>query len=227
MQAPRLHLPLVGDLRRRRLHLRLRPLRRSAEEQRQERVVALDAPGPRRRRRDRLGDHPAPAGLGGVGASRRLQRSDDRLPHLQAALPRRPHRARAVRQEAVEEAGRGARLRPHRRARVQPDVRDDRRARSRTRARSPTCAPRRRRGSSSTSRTSCSSRARSRRSASPRSASRFATRSRPATSSSAPASSSRWRWSSSARPRRRRSGTSTGWPSGCAGTPSSGSAPTT
>ena len=90
-----------------------------------------------------------------------------------------------------------------------------------------TCAPRPPRASSSTSRTCCSSRARSRRSASRRSASRSATRSRPATSSSARASSSRWRWSSSCRPPRRRSGTSTGWRSACAGTPTSASGPTT
>ena len=110
----------------------------------------------------------------------------------------------AVRPEAVEAAGRGARLRAHRGARVQPDVRDARRPGRGLGARSPTCGPRPRRASSSTSRTCCSSRARSRRSGSRRSASRSATRSRPATSSSAPASSSRWRWSSSARPTRRR-----------------------
>ena len=52
-----------------------------------------------------------------------------------------------------------------------------------------TCGRRPRRGSSSTSRTSSSSRARSRRSGSPRSARRSATRSLPATSSSGPASS--------------------------------------
>ena len=101
-------------------------------------------------------------------------------------------------------------MRAHRGARLQPDVRDDRRPGEGRRARPPTCAPRPPRASSSTSRTSCSSRARSRRSASRRSASRSATRSRPATSSSARASSSRWRWSSSSRPPRRRAGTTTG-----------------
>ena len=202
MQAARLHLPLLGDLRRGRLDLRLRPLRRAAEEQRQGRVVAVDAAGARRHRRDRLGDHPAPAGVGGVGAPRRVHRPAGRLQDLQAALSRRQARGLAVRAEAVQAPGRGTRLRAHRGARVQPHVRDPRRARCATRPRSPTCAPRPRRGSSSTSRTCSSSRASSRRSGSRRSASRFATRSRPATSSSAPASSSRWRWSSSSRPTR-------------------------
>ena len=104
MQAPRLHLPLLGDLRRGRLDLRLRPLRRAAEEQRQERVVAGDAPGARRHRRDRLGDHPAPAGLGGVGPPGRLHRPDGRLQDLQAALSRRPPRDVGLRQEALEAA---------------------------------------------------------------------------------------------------------------------------
>src|SRR5512132_1566027 len=45
LQAARLHLPGVGDLRRLRQHLRLRALRRTAQEQRQERVVARDDPG--------------------------------------------------------------------------------------------------------------------------------------------------------------------------------------
>ena len=133
----------------------------------------------RRHRRDRLGDHPAPAGLGGVGAPGRVHRPAGRLQDLQAALPRRQARGRAVRPQALQAPGRGARLRAHRRARVQPHVRDPRRAGARTPPRSPTCAPRPPRGSSSTSRTCSSSRARSRRSGSRRSASRFATRSRP------------------------------------------------
>ena len=70
-------------------------------------------------------------------------------------------------------------MRPDRGARLQPDVRDDRRPGQGVRRRRPTCAPRPPRASSSTSRTSCSSRARSRRSGSPRSARPSATRSRP------------------------------------------------
>ena len=92
LQAARLHLPLLRDLRRGRLDLRLRPLRRPAQEQRQERVVARDADRARRHRRDRLGDHPAPAGLGGVRARRRLQRPDGRLQDLRPALSRGPPR---------------------------------------------------------------------------------------------------------------------------------------
>ena len=37
-----------------------------------------------------------PAGLGRLGARRRLLRPDGRLPHMQAALPRRPPRRRAT-----------------------------------------------------------------------------------------------------------------------------------
>ena len=75
--------------------------------------------------------------------------------------------------------GRGRPVRPHRGARVQPDVRDAHRAGARTRPRPPTFARRRRRASSSTSRTSPRRCASSRRSGSPRSARASATRSRP------------------------------------------------
>ena len=62
------------------------------------------------------------------GTRRWLQRPARRLPHLQAALPRGPARAVAVRQ-APEQAARGAhRVRPDRATAVQPDVRDDGRA---------------------------------------------------------------------------------------------------
>ena len=84
--------PVVGDLRRHRLDVRLRPLRRAAEDERQERVVAGDARRARRHRRARLGDPPAPARLGGSGPRRRLHRPDGRLPHVRPALPRRPPR---------------------------------------------------------------------------------------------------------------------------------------
>ena len=49
------------------LDVRLRALRRAAEDQRQERVVAGDAPGARRHRRAGLRDPPAPARVGGRG----------------------------------------------------------------------------------------------------------------------------------------------------------------
>ena len=83
----------------------------------------------------------------------------DRLPHVQAALPRRPARGRAVRQEAVEAAGRDSGVRPHRAAPVQPDVRDAGRRDGGRRRRRRISARRRRRASSSTSRT-CSQLAR-------------------------------------------------------------------
>ena len=97
LQAARHHLPRLRDLRRDRQHLRLRALRRPAEAQRRRRVVAGDDRRPRRHRRARLGDHPAPAHVGGLGPPRRLHRPARRLPHVQAALPRRPPRRRARR----------------------------------------------------------------------------------------------------------------------------------
>ena len=128
MQAARLRLPELGDLRRRRLDLRLRSLRRPAEEQRQGRVVACDAARARRHRRAGLGDPPAPAHLGGLRPPRQLHRPARRLPHLQAALPRRSPRPARLRPQAVDAPGRVRRLRPDRGARLQPDVRDDGRA---------------------------------------------------------------------------------------------------
>ena len=155
----------------------------------------------RRHRRARLGDHPAPARLGGLRPRRRLHRPDGRLQDLQGALPRRQARGRPVRQEALEAPGRGPRLRADRGARVQPDVQDARsgpvdetgsdglpapgdgagdlhQLQERAAVRAPEAAVRHRPDRQVAS----------------------ATRSRPATSSSARASSSRWRWSSSARP---------------------------
>ena len=97
------------------------------------RMAPLADPGARGRRRARLGDHPQPGGLGRVRSRRRVLGPAGRLPHLQAALPRRPARAERLRQAAVEAPGRDRRLRPHGAARVQPDVRDVRRARPRGR----------------------------------------------------------------------------------------------
>ena len=120
-----LRLPEQRDLRRDRVELRLRALRRAAQEQRQGAVVAGDAPGARRHRRAGLGDHPAPAHVGGQRPPGRLHRPAGRLPHLQAALPRRPPRRVRVRAQAVQAPRRDAGLRPHRGARLQPHVRDD------------------------------------------------------------------------------------------------------
>ena len=127
MQAPRLHLPLLGDLRRRRLDLRLRPLRRAAEEQRQERVVAGDA----QERDDIVAidsaiiQHPRVweasghlAGFTDPMVDCKTCKLRFRADHLETL---------GLRQEALEAPGRGARLRAHRGARVQPHVRDPRR----------------------------------------------------------------------------------------------------
>ena len=100
--------------------------------------MAGDDPGARRHRRPRLGDHPAPAHLGGVRAPRRVQRPADRVPGLQPPLPGRPPPGgarrhggaprRPLRPRAVQAPRRPPGLRPHRGARVQPDVRDADRA---------------------------------------------------------------------------------------------------
>ena len=138
LQAARPHLPGVRDLRRDRQHLRLRALRRPAEEQRRERLVEGDDPGARRHRGARLRDHPAPAHVGGLGPPGGLHRPARGLPRVQAPLPRRPprggaqrHRAApgpALRQGALEAARRARGLRPDGSSRVQPDVRDLHRA---------------------------------------------------------------------------------------------------
>ena len=64
MPAARVRLPVVRHLRRPRLVVRLRPLRRPPERQRQGRMAALADPGARGRRCPRLGDHPQPARSG-------------------------------------------------------------------------------------------------------------------------------------------------------------------
>ena len=84
------------------------------QQQRQGRVVAGDGPRARRHRGARLGDPPAPAGLGGLRPPRGIHRSDGRLPHLQASLPGGQARGRAVRPQAVEAPGRVLRVRPDR-----------------------------------------------------------------------------------------------------------------
>ena len=138
LQAARLHLPVLRDLRRGRLDLRLRPLRGTAQEQRQGRVVAGDAPGARRHRRDRLGDHPAPEGLGGLGAPRGLQRPPRPVPRqVQEALARGPRARGAARRRGRR--GRdhlpGVRRRALGAAPVQPHVRDPHRPGRRRRER--------------------------------------------------------------------------------------------
>ena len=179
LQAARVRVPVVRDLRRPRLVLRLRPLRRPAQGQHQAALAVGDGAGAGRHRRARLVDHPPPAGLGGIRPRRRLHRPARRLQVLQEALPRRPSRGRAVR-PAPEQAARARRptaTSPRRATSTSCSRRAS--ARWRRPASPSTSARRRPRASSSTSRTSPRSRAASRRSASPRSASRSATRSRP------------------------------------------------
>ena len=107
LQTPRLRLPLLRDLRRPRLDLRLRALRRAAQEQRQSRVVAGDAAGSRRHRRARLGDPPAPQGLGGIRPPGGIHRPAGPVPRqVQEALAGGP----------PARGGRSRRRRPRRRA---------------------------------------------------------------------------------------------------------------
>ena len=103
------------------LDLRLRPLRRAAEEQRQGRVVAGGRAGARRHGGARRRDPDAPAHVGGVGPRRELHRPA-RAVHgqVQEALARGPPRARRQRRAALPRV----RRRAGRRAPVQPDVRD-------------------------------------------------------------------------------------------------------
>ena len=125
MQAARLHLPLVGDLRRPRLDVRLRPLRRAAQDERQERVVARDAA----ERDDIVAldsailQHPKVweasghlAGFTDPLVDCRTCGQRFRADHLsELPCPRKPSKP----------PGRGPGLRPDRGARLQPHVRDD------------------------------------------------------------------------------------------------------
>ena len=125
-------LPVVGHLRRARLVVRLRPLRRAAEAEREDRVAAVAGPGARGHRRARLGDHPQPAGVGRLRATSAASpiRSSTAAPASSASAPttsrtrtaaggRRSVRARLSDCDLTEAAA------------VQPDVRDARRRRSR------------------------------------------------------------------------------------------------
>ena len=107
VQAARLHLPRLGDLRRARLHLRLRPLRRPAQAQRQGRVVAGDARRARRHRRARLGDHPAPARRGRPAATSPASptRWSTAAPAGSASAPTTSTRARRARSKPSKHPG--------------------------------------------------------------------------------------------------------------------------
>ena len=186
--------------------LRLRPLRRPAEAQRQGRVVARDA----QERDDIVALDSAilqhPRVVGGLAATSPASptRSSTAAPAGSASAPTTSTEL-AVPAQAVQAPGRGARVRPHRGARVQPHVRDDDRpGEGRGLDRLP--APRDRAGHLHQLQERAAVRAQE-----------AAVRHRPgrqvvpqrdharATSSSARASSSRWRWSSSSRPARRSS----------------------
>src|SRR6266536_6653331 len=65
LPAARLRLPLLRDLRRPRLDVRLRPLRRSGQEQHPLPLVPGDGAGTRRHRGSRLRGDPEPARVGG------------------------------------------------------------------------------------------------------------------------------------------------------------------
>ncbi len=77
-----------------------------------------------------------------VGSRRRFHRPARRLPHLQAALPRRPDRPGELRPQAVQASGRDARSRPHRGRASSTSCSRRRSVRSRTKARPRTAAPR-------------------------------------------------------------------------------------
>src|SRR5262245_36247105 len=86
--SPWVRLPLVRDLRRARLVVRLRALRRAPQGERQGPLARGDGAGARRHRRPRLGDHPPPADLGDLGSRHGLHGPARRLPDMQAAIPR-------------------------------------------------------------------------------------------------------------------------------------------
>ena len=89
VQAPRVHLPVVRDLRRHQRRVGLRAPRGRAQEQREARLVARDGPGPRRHRRPRRRDPDAPPGVGDERPRRLVQRSARRVRELPPPLPAR------------------------------------------------------------------------------------------------------------------------------------------
>ena len=210
LQAARLRLPVLRDLRRARLVVRLRPLRRPAQGQRQGALAGGDGAGARRHRRARLGDHPAPAGLGGLRPRRRASPTRSSTASTCKQRFRADHLDDAqCGQQAEQAARRDAGLRPHRGAPVQPDVRDARRRRSRRPAPTVYLRPETAQGIFVNFKNVAAARAAE--AAVRHRADRQVVPQRDharATSSSARASSSRWRWSSSSRRPRPTSGSS-------------------
>ena len=122
LQAARVRVPVGRDLRGIPLDLRLRAHRGPAVAQREGRLVAVDGPDARRRRRPRCVDPLAAGDLGGVGPPLELHRPAGGLQGVPRAVPRGPAR----RPPALPELrGRGQ---LHRGPPVQPDVQDPGRA---------------------------------------------------------------------------------------------------
>src|SRR5215218_8929758 len=95
LQAERLRVPELGDLRRSPFLLRLRASWRRDEAEHQRGVVAPHGPHARGHGRSRLCHNHAPESVGGLGTHPHLQRHARREPHEQTPLPRRPpHRGR-------------------------------------------------------------------------------------------------------------------------------------
>ena len=187
VEAPRLHLPLLGDLRRHQRGLGLRAARRGAQEQRQARLVAGHGPGARRHRGPGRGHPHAPPGLGDLRARGLLlaTRSSSAAPAIAASgstsCPAPSRSAPATCATRASSSGSaslpGGRADRSRRRDASTSCSRRTWARSRRTPRSSTCGPRRPRARTSTSGTSSSRAARSCPSASPRSASPSATRS--------------------------------------------------
>ena len=89
VQAARLHLPELGDLRRHQRRVGLRAAGRGAQEQRQAGLVAGDGPGARGHRRPGRQHHHGAPGLGHVRPRRQLHRPARRVHHLPPPLPAR------------------------------------------------------------------------------------------------------------------------------------------
>ena len=104
VEAARLRLPELRDLRRHQRRMGLRAAGRGAQEQRQAGVVAGDGPGARRHRRPGRRHHHGAPGLGHLRPRRQLQRPAGRVPDLPAALP--PRRAAGRREPDEHRAGR-------------------------------------------------------------------------------------------------------------------------
>ena len=130
LEAARIRLPVLGDLRRPRLLVRLRPLRRSARRTTSRRAGSRRWCGsgttssrstPRSSSTRRSGRRPATSAASATRSSTAARASSASAPTISTTG------AEDVRQAAEQAARRDARLRPDRGAAVQPDVPDARR----------------------------------------------------------------------------------------------------